>query len=127
MRLHPFTPALVLIGVLLLGCGPSGPRVSRSKALAWHDVLTVQVQKVWDMMKWHVETDPHVTHLVEVRILHGPPDQIGYDVLLPYDAHACGTESEPRKPPPPAGSQVTIMPSQWVMADTGRRRYRRRF
>ncbi|MFW5882590.1 MAG: hypothetical protein ACOCVS_03055 [Planctomycetota bacterium] len=127
MCVRPIAAALLLACVLIGGCGPSGPRVPRSKALVWHDVLTVHVQKVWDLMKWHVETDPHVTHLVAVRILHGPSDQIGDEMLLPYDAHACGTESEPRKPPPSAGSQVTIMPSQWVIADTARRRYRRRF
>ena len=84
--------------------------MSRQFALQWDDLLTVEVLKVHDrMLKCHVRTAPHLSHLVEVRVIEGPSRYLGRTIILPYDNY----EAESRAPPD-SGEIVSVIPSTWV-------------
>ena len=104
--------------------GPRGEPVSRQQALAWHDVLTVRVVAVQDLLRRHADADPHISHLVTVRILNGPAQHVGRLYALPYDAYATGGADQPWRRPPYVGHELTLMPWQWVAPERGGRRRR---
>ena len=117
--------AAALTLLLLVGCGePRGERISRNQALTWYDVLTVRVVAVRDLLRRHADADPHISHLVSVRVLNGPPQHIGRIYALPYDAYATGGDDQPWRRPPYVGSELTLMPWQWVAPERGGRRRR---
>ena len=80
-------------------------------AAKWNDPMTVEVVAVWDVIEYHVNASPQVTHTMEVTVQEGPAKYVGKTLFLPYDSWAVG------KKPPTKGSVVTMMPSQWVSPD----------
>jgi hypothetical protein len=105
--MRPFL--LCILALCLVSCG--GPRedpLPRQAVLRWNEVVTVRVVKVWDVMQYHVDADPEVTHTMEVEVQDGPPRYAGKTLFLPYDQWAVG------QPPPVKDAVETIMPSQWV-------------
>ena len=102
---------LLLFAILVLaGCGgPRGDSVPRGYALQWYDPMTVKIIKTWDMVIYHKDVDPQVSHLIEVKVLEGPSQYVGQELMLPFDKWAVGVSE-----PPPRGTIQTIAPAQWV-------------
>jgi len=114
--MRAFAPCILASLLILSAC--SGPRedpLPRRGVMQWNDVMTVEVVKVWDVMQYHVEADPEVTHTMEVTVQEGPAQYVGKTLFLPYDSWATGSE------PPHKGAVETIMPSQWVTKSAGSR------
>jgi hypothetical protein len=113
---------LLLCLLSLIACGRRGPesqQIPRGQALRWNEPMQGEVVKVWDGL--HHSRDPHVTHLLEVRIEEGPESFQGQVICFPYDEWSCG------KPPPREGSTTVFMPSAWLAVkpeSMGRPRYR---
>lgn len=112
-----FVAALTSIGC---GCRIDQPHVSRQQAMVWDDLLTVRVIKVHDLMKCHVSTAPHLSHLVEVQVIEGPQQYLGRTLILPFDNYEA-TE----RTPPEADTEVSVIPAMWVRCSRKATDYRR--
>ena len=106
--MRPFVPCILACLLIACGGGPRQDPLPRKAVLRWNQPMTVEVLQVYDVMHYHVDADPEVTHTMEVKVVEGPPKYVGKTLFLPYDEWATGQE------PPAEGSLETIMPSQWV-------------
>jgi hypothetical protein len=113
-----FLPLILALSLLLTACGgPSSRVVPRERALNLAQPMQMEVLKVYDGLQH--SRDPHVSHLVEVRILGGAAGSqgavgvIGETLTFPYDEWMTGSE------PPDAGSVVVAAPADWVRKSAG--------
>ena len=52
---------------------------------------------VHDLMKCHVATAPHLSHLVEVEVIEGPQKYLGKKLILPFDNYEAAERTPPRQ------------------------------
>ena len=100
MRTSPLLLALLASVLLLGGCmgrGPDTPIVTHSQAKNLRDPWKVEIIKVWDGLQH--SRDPHVSHLLEARVIDGPKQVKGRIFCFPYDSWNVG-----KKPPEKAKS-----------------------
>jgi hypothetical protein len=114
--MRPRYPAFLVVCLLVAGCAPREPIISRDEAMKDRREFEVRILAVHDAMD--ISRPTETSHLVEVSVIGaaaGTPARL----TLPYDEWAVGA------PPPKPGAVLRITPAQWVRpspTSTGRPR-----
>jgi uncharacterized protein YceK len=103
------TPTILFMLILLLsGCdGPRTTLIPRDIAFKDDRVMRVQVVHVYNNQNLDYTTEFHVSHVIDLDVLDGPPDLIGKPLTLPYDLFNVTI------PPPNVGETVVTAPADW--------------